>query len=68
MKSNWWNLGYQLGVLKRLAEIPKNDIDELFSRRLFCKERLWGRLDNHILKIQWWGERITRFGLQKKKR
>ncbi|RKZ64279.1 MAG: hypothetical protein DRQ99_15740 [Candidatus Parabeggiatoa sp. nov. 3] len=41
-------------VLKRLAEIHQDDIDELFSLRLSGKERLWGILDNHILKILWW--------------
>jgi hypothetical protein len=41
-------------VLKRLTEIHQDDIDELFSLRLSGKERLWGILDNHILKILWW--------------
>jgi hypothetical protein len=41
-------------VLKRLAEIHQDDIDELFSLRFSGKERLWGILDNHILKILWW--------------
>lgn len=41
-------------VPKRLAEIHQEDIDELFSLRFSGKERLWGILDNHILKILWW--------------
>ena len=41
-------------VPKRLAEIHLDDIDELFSLRLSGKERVWGILENYILKILWW--------------
>jgi hypothetical protein len=41
-------------VPKRLAEIHLDDIDELFSLRLSGKERVWGILEAHILKILWW--------------
>jgi len=41
-------------VPKRLLEIHLDDIDELFSLRLSGKERVWGILEGHILKILWW--------------
>ena len=41
-------------MIQRLAEIKLDDIDELFSLRLSGKERIWGILDDHILKILWW--------------
>ncbi|OAD21029.1 hypothetical protein THIOM_003223 [Candidatus Thiomargarita nelsonii] len=41
-------------VPKRLIDIHLDDIDELFSLRLSGKERVWGILEGHILKILWW--------------
>jgi hypothetical protein len=38
----------------RLAEINLDDVDELFSLRLEGKIRIWGMLDNDVLKILWY--------------
>ncbi|MEI7833801.1 MAG: hypothetical protein WCJ56_11475 [bacterium] len=39
---------------KRLIEIKQEDIDELFSIRLKGKERVWGIMDNGVIRLLWW--------------
>jgi hypothetical protein len=39
---------------KRLREISKDDLDELYSLRLTGKKRIWGIKSSNILRILWW--------------
>jgi hypothetical protein len=39
---------------KRLKELKIDDIDEIFSLRLTGKNRIWGILENNVLKIIWY--------------
>ena len=39
---------------KRLKEIRKNDIDEIFSLRLGSQKRIWGIRDGRVLKLIWY--------------
>ena len=38
----------------RLSEIGFEEEEELFSLRLEGKQRIWGLLDDHVLRILWW--------------
>lgn len=38
----------------RLDEIGLDDLEELFSLRISGLHRVWGILDNHVLRIMWW--------------
>jgi hypothetical protein len=38
----------------RLAEIGQDDVDELFSLRLSAKERIFGILDESVMRVLWW--------------
>jgi hypothetical protein len=38
----------------RLEEIGLEYIEELFSLRVTGERRVWGILDNHVLRILWW--------------
>lgn len=39
---------------QRLTEIRQDDAAELFSLRITGKRRVWGILDEHVLRILWW--------------
>ena len=39
---------------KRLEDIQKDDVDELYSFRISAKERIWCIRDGHIMNILWW--------------
>ncbi|MEM9594749.1 MAG: hypothetical protein AAGD06_10805 [Acidobacteriota bacterium] len=39
---------------KRLAEIKKDDFEELVSLRLSGKERIWGVRIGSVLELLWW--------------
>lgn len=39
---------------KRLRELKKDDLDNLYSLRLTGKKRVWGIKNNNILRILWW--------------
>ena len=39
----------------RLAEIGQDDVDEIFSLRLSAKERIFGILDESVMRVLWWG-------------
>jgi hypothetical protein len=39
---------------KRLIEIEKEDLDELYSLRLSGKKRIWGIKESNILWLLWW--------------
>lgn len=39
---------------RRLREIHQDDASELFSLRITGRCRVWGILDEHILRILWW--------------
>ena len=38
----------------RLRDLRQDDIEELISLHLTATERVWGILENNILKILWW--------------
>ena len=38
----------------RLAKIGQDDVDELFSLRLSAKERIFGILDESVMRVLWW--------------
>lgn len=42
---------------KRLKEIKKDDLDQLFSLRLSGRERMWGIKDSNLLWLLWWDPR-----------
>lgn len=39
---------------KRLIQIKKDDLDQLFSLRLTGRKRIWGIKENNILWLLWW--------------
>lgn len=39
---------------KRLRELKRDDLDNLYSLRLTGKKRVWGVKNNNILRILWW--------------
>jgi uncharacterized ubiquitin-like protein YukD len=39
---------------KRLIQIQKDDLDQLFSLRLTGRKRIWGIKDGNILWLLWW--------------
>jgi hypothetical protein len=39
---------------QRLTEIRQDDAAELFSLRITGRRRVWGILDEHVLRILWW--------------
>jgi|APSaa5957512622_1039677.scaffolds.fasta_scaffold111010_2 hypothetical protein len=39
---------------KRLCEIKKDDLDQLYSLRLTGKNRVWGIKEGNILWLLWW--------------
>lgn len=39
---------------KRLREIGKDDLDQLYSLRLSGQRRIWGIKENNILWLLWW--------------
>lgn len=39
---------------QRLTELRQDDAAELFSLRITGKRRVWGILDEHVLRILWW--------------
>ena len=39
---------------KRLIQIGKEDLDQLFSLRLTARKRIWGIKENNILWLLWW--------------
>lgn len=39
---------------KRLEDLKQEDVDEVFSLRITGKERIFGILENGILRILWW--------------
>ena len=43
-----------LPARKRLEDIHQEDIEQLYSLRLTGKNRIWGKLNNNILRILWW--------------
>lgn len=47
-----WKLSQQAQV--RLAAIRQDDAGELFSLRITGRRRVWGILDEHVLRILWW--------------
>ena len=64
-KMNWSDLGsggsHLIAISKlakraqeRLIEIKQEDIDDLFSFRLKGKERMWGIMDNGVIRLLWW--------------
>ena len=38
----------------RLVDIRQDDTDEVFSLRITGRRRIWGILDEHVLRILWW--------------
>ncbi len=47
-----WKLSRQAQL--RLTEIRQDDASELFSLRVTGRRRVWGILDEHVLRILWW--------------
>lgn len=45
------------GARKRLKQIDMNDLDELYSLRLDGKRRLFGVVQDHVLKLLWYDPR-----------
>jgi hypothetical protein len=41
---------------KRLTEIQKEDLDQLFSLRLTGRKRVWGIKEGNILWLLWWDQ------------
>ncbi|MEL6899611.1 MAG: hypothetical protein AAFP07_01565 [Cyanobacteria bacterium J06606_4] len=41
-------------ALKRLREIEQDDIDRLVSLSLSGKQRVWGILEEGVLRLLWW--------------
>ena len=52
---------------RRLSELKLDDIDELFSLRVFSEKRVWGILDGHVLKILWWDPKHKVYPVEKDK-
>ena len=38
----------------RLIAIQQDDVEQLFSLRITGERRVWGILEEHVLKILWW--------------
>ncbi len=47
-----WKLSRE--AQSRLTEIRQDDASELFSLRITGRRRVWGILDEHVLRILWW--------------
>jgi hypothetical protein len=47
-----WKLCKQAQL--RLAAIRQDDASELFSLRITGRRRVWGIVDEHVLRILWW--------------
>jgi hypothetical protein len=47
-----WKLSRQ--ARSRLTSIRQDDASELFSLRITGRRRVWGILDEHVLRILWW--------------
>ena len=39
---------------KRLCDLEKEDLDELYSLRLSGKKRIWGIKESNLLWFLWW--------------
>lgn len=47
-----WKLSREAQL--RLAAIRQDDASELFSLRITGRRRVWGILDEHVLRLLWW--------------
>ncbi|HSX38101.1 MAG TPA: hypothetical protein VLE95_04640 [Chlamydiales bacterium] len=44
---------------KRLMQIKKDDLDQLFSLRITGRKRLWGIKEGNVLWLLWWDPEHT---------